>query len=348
MKIHYKTILSVMLFITACSAIAETPPQGLYFGLTPPGLTPQVFAPGIISLPGRFEHSICLSKDGGECYFSVRDPSWSYIQIWMTRYESGAWTTQAVAPFSNTWSMSPDFADNDQSLYFNRNNDIYKVVRTPTGWSSPVLMAAPVSSPQDDYSCHISTLGNMWTCSWRAGGAGQCDIWRLQCADGNFINPTNLSTINTVNSECFPVPGPNESYFVFNSNRPGGYGQMDLYICYSDKHGGWTAPRNLGPTINTSAREICAYISPDHKYLFFSRDSGTEQDIYWVDIRALFPKYDFTQDGKVDFDDLRVLARYWLTNEPSVDIAPVGAPDGIVNFLDFAEFAKYWSQVSYW
>jgi len=49
---------------------------------------------------------------------------------------------------------------------------------------------------------------------------------------------------------------------------------------------------------------------------------------------------DISADGNVDFDDLYILADNWLGNG-SADIAPPGG-DGVVNFLDFAEFAKYW------
>jgi hypothetical protein len=50
---------------------------------------------------------------------------------------------------------------------------------------------------------------------------------------------------------------------------------------------------------------------------------------------------DFNNDKKVDIGDLKILARYWLQNEPEVDIAPAGG-DGTVNFLDYAIFAASW------
>ncbi|MGD8787239.1 MAG: right-handed parallel beta-helix repeat-containing protein, partial [Phycisphaerales bacterium] len=50
-----------------------------------------------------------------------------------------------------------------------------------------------------------------------------------------------------------------------------------------------TAPRNLGPAINTSNGESAAFISPDHKYLFFTRDSSNDSDIYWVSLKAVLP-----------------------------------------------------------
>jgi hypothetical protein len=341
MKVNLKKIFSViLLFVTAYIAVGETPPSP-YFGQTPPGLTPQVFAPGIISLPNRFEADICFTQDGGGYYFTVRNTDWTVYQIYETHYSNGQWTTPAVASFSNSKSLAPSLADNDQSMYFSRSADIYKAVRTPTGWSSPVKLAAPVSSSYDDWSACISTLGNLWSCSWRPG-VGQCDIWRLQNSDGNFINPTNMSALNTSYSECNPVPGPNEEYVVFSSARPGGYGDMDLYISFADGLGGWKTPQNLGPTINTLRVDMSPYISPDGKYLFFMREeSSTNSSIYWVDIRALFPAPDFSRNGKVDFEDLKILDAYWLTDEPSIDIAPE-EPDEIINFLDFAVLAQHW------
>ena len=45
---------------------------------------------------------------------------------------------------------------------------------------------------------------------------------------------------------------------------------------------------------------------------------------------------------KVGYDDLSLLANYWLQNEPSVDIAPEPDGDGIVNFLDFGVIGENW------
>jgi hypothetical protein len=47
---------------------------------------------------------------------------------------------------------------------------------------------------------------------------------------------------------------------------------------------------------------------------------------------------DLNSDGAVDFDDFAILISYWLTDEPSVDIAPV-CGDSIINFLDYAFLA---------
>ena len=50
---------------------------------------------------------------------------------------------------------------------------------------------------------------------------------------------------------------------------------------------------------------------------------------------------DFSGDGLINYEDLKMLVNYWLQNEPSVDIAPVGG-DGDINFLDYAVFTQSW------
>ena len=76
--------------------------------------------------------------------------------------------------------------------------------------------------------------------------------------------------------------------------------------------------------------------------------AGWDQEYGWglVDAYAVLNYYytpgDFNGDGLIDFKDLRILAGYWLQNEPLVDIAPIGG-DGIVDFLDFAKFAQSWN-----
>jgi len=51
---------------------------------------------------------------------------------------------------------------------------------------------------------------------------------------------------------------------------------------------------------------------------------------------------DLNQDCFVNLMDFAEIARYWLQNEPSVDIAPAGGGDGIIDFHDVAVFAENW------
>ena len=80
--------------------------------------------------------------------------------------------------------------------------------------------------------------------------------------------------ISTEYWENDPYIAPDESFLIFQSDRPGAFGRGDLFISYKLKNGLWSEPRNLGKGINTKrSGEACPWVTPDRKYMFFS--SGT-------------------------------------------------------------------------
>jgi outer membrane protein OmpA-like peptidoglycan-associated protein len=56
----------------------------------------------------------------------------------------------------------------------------------------------------------------------------------------------------------------------FASERPGGFGGSDIYVCYKDSRGEWSRVKNLGPSINTEFDEDGPFIDYDGKTLYFS------------------------------------------------------------------------------
>ena len=74
----------------------------------------------------------------------------------------------------------------------------------------------------------------------------------------------------------------------------------------------------------------------------YSRNLATGDGIELVALGAA--RADIDSDGKVDFEDVRVMAGQWLDVPavPSADLAPALAADGVVNFRDFAVLAEYW------
>src|SRR5690606_12516617 len=64
----------------------------------------------------------------------------------------------------------------------------------------------------------------------------------------------------------------NGKMMFFASDRPGGYGGLDLYYVMQDQFGEWTAPKNCGPTLNTPYNEDSPYLHPDGKTLYFSSE----------------------------------------------------------------------------
>jgi outer membrane protein OmpA-like peptidoglycan-associated protein/Tol biopolymer transport system component len=61
-----------------------------------------------------------------------------------------------------------------------------------------------------------------------------------------------------------------EELLYFASERPGGFGGSDIYVCYKDSRGEWSRVKNLGPSINTEFDEDGPFIDYDGKTLYFS------------------------------------------------------------------------------
>lgn len=92
------------------------------------------------------------------------------------------------------------------------------------------------------------------------------------------------------NSDYYNVTTPfvssDGSKLFFSSDRPGGYGGSDIYVCLM-KNGIWEDPVNLGPIINTMGNESYPYVNPAGE-LFFASDGhyGMEgKDIFFSRIK---------------------------------------------------------------
>ena len=94
---------------------------GPYLGYKPPGMTPEVFAPGIISKEDTQEFAGTFSPDGKEFFFTRR-PEYDDFQaqrIWFTREINGIWTEPEPAPFSeDCMELEPFISPDGQRLYF--------------------------------------------------------------------------------------------------------------------------------------------------------------------------------------------------------------------------------------
>jgi outer membrane protein OmpA-like peptidoglycan-associated protein len=65
-----------------------------------------------------------------------------------------------------------------------------------------------------------------------------------------------------------------ENVFFFSSDRPGGYGGTDIYLCRRQTDNSWGPAKNLGPAINTAYDEDAPFIHPDSKTLYFSSNGN--------------------------------------------------------------------------
>lgn len=110
------------------------------------------------------------------------------------------------------------------------------------------------------------------------------DIWSINMYDSTVTKPTKLEVF--INSEehepslFFSYDG-NKLFIV--SDRPGGYGGLDIYMSQKNENGEWSEPKNLGDKINTPYDEDAPYFDPDGKTFYFaSRGNSSigEYDIF--------------------------------------------------------------------
>lgn len=69
---------------------------------------------------------------------------------------------------------------------------------------------------------------------------------------------------------------PEEGYLIF----AGGSDNADLFICFKNIDGKWGSPVNMGDKINTNEWERFPVVSPDGKYLFFTRGGSITSNLY--------------------------------------------------------------------
>ena len=79
---------------------------------------------------------------------------------------------------------------------------------------------------------------------------------------GYWTNVKELPFNSDEFATCHPSVTPNGTWLYFSSDRPGGYGGMDIYVAERKRNGKWSTPVNLGPKVNTQGNELFPFISP--------------------------------------------------------------------------------------
>jgi OOP family OmpA-OmpF porin len=101
-------------------------------------------------------------------------------------------------------------------------------------WSAPVNLGPVVNSAATDIGPAISKDGlTLYVSSTRPGGLGSPDIYVSQRAsvDDPWGLPVNLGpTVNTTSGELNPAFSRDEHFMFFQSDRPGGFGAVDICL----------------------------------------------------------------------------------------------------------------------
>jgi outer membrane protein OmpA-like peptidoglycan-associated protein/tetratricopeptide (TPR) repeat protein len=140
-------------------------------------------------------------------------------------------------------------------------------------------MDAPFNTSDDNQGgCSISIDNkNLYFAMMRQEGGNQpnCDLYVCDNSSGLWSEMRKLSA--NVNHPVYwdsqPTIASDGLTLYFASDRPGGFGGVDLYFTRKDPRTGiWSVPMNLGPQINTGGDEKTPFIHSDSETLYFSSD----------------------------------------------------------------------------
>ncbi len=88
-------------------------------------------------------------------------------------------------------------------------------------------------------------------------------------SNGDWANASPFPHNGTGFSTGYPSFSPDGKALFFSSDRPGGFGGFDLYVAYRVGNS-WSAPENLGITVNSLGNEITPFY--DGLSLYFASD----------------------------------------------------------------------------
>jgi len=180
---------------------------------------------------------------------------------------------------------SPVVTNTEDKLYFTRklvensdnadydskfNENIFYSEKVNERWTNPTAIGSEINTAGHEASAGISADG-LHLYLYKDVRKG--DIYMSELQNGTWSAPNPLQgNINTKYRETHICVSPDEKFLFFSSDRPGGFGDSDIYLSERTEDGTWGDPVNLGETINTEYNEEGAFWSESQQVLYFSSD----------------------------------------------------------------------------
>jgi hypothetical protein len=271
---------------------------GEYVGQTPPGDTPELFAPGLITT-GAYTRDVAMTPDGSELYFGVLlGPVAAIIET--HRGPNGVWSEPEVAPFSTDSrffhlepAISPDGSrfmflstrvegrePEAEELRTWSNQDIWVMDREGDHWGEPYNLGAPVNTEGSEFFPSMTRDGTLYFTRGSDGGE-ESTIFRSRLVEGQYQEPERLGPeVNSTPVQFNAFIAPDESYLIVSTgNREDTFGGTDYFVVFRSEDDRWSEPINMGEGVNTPGDgEFSPYVSPDGRYFFFMSIRPGAQD----------------------------------------------------------------------
>jgi outer membrane protein OmpA-like peptidoglycan-associated protein len=146
--------------------------------------------------------------------------------------------------------------------------DIFIARKVNGKWQAAKNIGSPVNTPYHNSNSALSADGSIL---FLYTDEGNGDLYFTELKNGKWTEPQPVpGMINSSYEEKSITISRDETTIYFSSNRPGGYGGLDLYRATKDNKGHWTNVKNLGPKINSPEDDDAPFIDYDGVTLYFS------------------------------------------------------------------------------
>jgi len=271
---------------------------GDYVGQPPPGGTPEIFAPGLITT-GIYTRDVAMTPDGSGLYFGVLlGPVAAIIET--HRGADGVWSEPEVAPFSTDsrfFNLEPAISpDGSRFMFLSTrvqgrepepeelrnwsNQDIWVMDREEDQWGEPYNLGAPVNTEESEFFPSMTRDGTLYFTRGIEDGQGSF-IYRSRLVNGEYQEPERLGAeVNATPNQFNAFIDPDESYLIIcTGDRDDSLGGTDYYVVFRSDDDRWSEPINMGEVVNTPGDgEFSPYVSPDGRYFFFMSTSFGAQE----------------------------------------------------------------------
>lgn len=259
-----------------------------------PDSLPLIFSRETISLPDTYEEGITFSPNADELFITrsvKKDGNIISSKIFTSKRSGNMWSSIVPASFSsNTNESEPAFSADGKTLFFlsERNKpgitsyigEVWMVKKTSGRWGQAEY---PQNILNETWINNVSSTGTgkIYFSSYRNKKIG---IYSAGYNNGQYEEPVFLpEEINGIAGASNPFVSSDESIIVFEGKSTG-YNKSELYISFRTSAGLWTPAHKLNENVNQTGTESNPSLSPDGKYLFFTR----EGDIYWIRLEYVF------------------------------------------------------------
>ncbi|MFN8254249.1 MAG: hypothetical protein U0W24_01085 [Bacteroidales bacterium] len=142
-------------------------------------------------------------------------------------------------------------------------------------WQVPYGLSNSVNSSEHEKACWISKDGKQIIFR-RLDKKKEILLQSTKNADNEWSVPLPFpEQINNRGSQSFGSLSPDGNYLFFTSDRKGGFGGTDIYICENKGNGEWGIPENLGDKINTPFNEESPVLQENGVLFFCSEGHGS-------------------------------------------------------------------------